>query len=105
MLKFEVAHVVSNFRDEDGRAYAMTMFNRHENGILVWAGKLHREAEVKAGEDIRVADYFQRITVSFMSWRDVDTFFTAKPFASLVDELAVKAKRREFPEGARPGWL
>ena len=100
MLKVQVAHVVGTDRDEQGRASAMTMFNRGKLGVLVWAGRLHRTAEAKLGEDVAAPDYASRETVSFMSWRDVELYFERSAHASLVQTLVSQYKRNERPAAA-----
>jgi hypothetical protein len=100
MLKTNVAHVIGADRDDGGRALAMTVFHRGEQGVLVWAGRPHRLAESKVAAEILPSDYFSRETVSFMSWQDIEAYFARPLHAPLVDTLLTQFKWHERPVGS-----
>jgi hypothetical protein len=100
MLKTCVAHVAGAEKDADGRVLGMTMFNRGEHGVLIWAGRLHSHAEDKRPDDITPGDYFSRETVSFMSWQDIETYFAQPAYAPVVNTLLTQFKRYERPSGS-----
>ncbi|MBN8482042.1 MAG: hypothetical protein J0L88_10685 [Xanthomonadales bacterium] len=100
MMRNPVAHVVDPGRREDGSLHAITMHDRGERGVLVWAGTLVRGAEGKNAATIEMADYATRETVSFMSWHDIEGYFAAGPYAPLVAELMAVHKRNERAAGA-----
>ena len=95
MMRNLVAHVVEAKPGEDGNLHAITMHDRGEQGVLVWAGLLARGAEARTATTIQMADYARRETVSFMSWRDVEGYFAGGPYAPLVAELMAVHKRNE----------
>jgi len=95
MLRSSVAHVRSEERDSEGRCYAITMFNRLEKGVLVYAGRLRSTAESKDGEAITADDYELRQTASFMWWQDVRQYFSRPPYRALVERLIAEYKRNE----------
>lgn len=92
-----VAHVVSDERDVNGRRYAMTMFNRMDKGVLVYAGHLRTGAESKKSEEITADDYELRQTASFMWWQDVQNYFSSPPYRALTERLVADYKRNEHP--------
>jgi hypothetical protein len=99
MMHSGVAHVVAPQRRDDGRMLAITLHNRGEQGVLVWAGVLEPAAASKTAEDIESSDYFQRETVSFMSWSDISDYFANRPHAPLLAELMATHKRNDSIDG------
>lgn len=99
MMRSGVAHLVSPQRRDDGFVHAVTLHNRGQHGVLVWAGVLGREAEAKTAGDIESSDYLQRETVSFMSWGDMTDYFANRPYAILLAELIVAHKRNDSVGG------
>ena len=104
MLLTAVAHAVSSTRAQDGCRYAVTMVNKGERGVLVWAGHLNPEAEHKTSENISSSDYSVRQTMNFTLWHDVRAHFEYPPYAELVNELIASYKRREWAAGITPDW-
>lgn len=101
-MELNAAHVLSDERDEQGRCYAMTMFNRQEKGVLVYAGRLRQEAESKVAEEITREDYDLRQTASFMWWRDVRGYFAHPPYRALAEWLFAEYKRHDSPTVVDP---
>jgi len=95
MLRSAVAHVVDLSSRGDAGPYAMTMFNRGENGVLVWAGQLRESSLSKPAEEVEANDFAVRETVSFMSWRDIEAYYAETSLAPLVEKLIAGYKRKD----------
>ncbi len=103
MMHSNVAHVMCSDVLEDGTRYAITMRNRGEHGVLVWAGRLAPSAHGKSADQIERSDYQVRETVSFMSWLSARDYFMTRPFSHLLVELIAVHKRNAIAGGRNPG--
>jgi hypothetical protein len=105
MLLSPVAHVVSEERAADGCRFAMTVVDKGERGVLVWAGHLDPGAEQKAADAITSKDYRVRQSLNFTSWHDIRAHFRSAPYTGLVAQLVASFKRKEHAPGMTPSWL
>ncbi len=95
MMSVNSAHARESQPLGDGTWRALTLINRGEHGVLVWAGRLRADALRLEADDVVSTDYVQRETVSFMSWDDAIDYFRGREFEPLLAEALATARRRD----------
>ena len=100
------AHARTETRHDDGRLFAVSLFDRGSCGVLAWVGRLHQAAENKPVEALNRGDFHARQVVSLMTWHDVEEFFgrfsAGTPYPSLVSGLLASRTRERNAAGRDP---
>jgi len=95
MMKVDVAHIRAAEPLSDGSYLAVTIQDRGDCGVMVWAGRLDASTATRHESDCDPSNYTHRENVSFMSWRDVAEYFEGREFEPLIQQFIEQYMRHE----------